>query len=87
MKITKRSGTVVLYDDEKVVRSILAANAGTAERLSKEGAQGVANAVFFRLTQRSQLLSTREVRDEVYALLCERGLTRTAENYRSFRKD
>ena len=34
MKIAKRSGNFVMYDDEKVVRSILRANEGTGEALS-----------------------------------------------------
>ena len=37
MKITKRNGNLVIYDDEKLVRSILKANSETDEELTAAG--------------------------------------------------
>ena len=51
MKVTKRNGTLVVYDDEKIIRSILRANADTrGEHLSEKAAAYIAGAVFARLS-------------------------------------
>ena len=50
MKVTKKNGKVVLFDDEKVVRSILKANAEVpGEAMMRKTAQRYANEVFDRL--------------------------------------
>ncbi len=86
MKITKKNGKVAVYDDEKVINSILKANAGTGESLSRKKAAILADEVFQRVTEKSELISTQDVRDCLAALLREKGLTRTAENYLAYKK-
>ena len=87
MKITKRNGNVVIYDDEKVVNSILKANAGIAmEEISEKAAAALAGDVFTRLTARDAIISTGEVRDCVYALLLEKGYLQTAKQYMEYKK-
>ena len=86
MKITKKNGKVVVYDDEKVINSILKANAGTGESLSRKKAAILADEVFQRVTEKSELISTQDVRVCMGALLKEKGLTRTAENYLAYKK-
>ena len=47
MKITKRNGSIVLFDDEKVKNSILKANACVSgETLSAKKAGAIANEAF-----------------------------------------
>jgi len=87
MKITKRNGNVVIYDDEKVVNSILKANAGIAmEEISEKAAAALAGDVFARLTAQDAIISTGEVRDCVYALLLEKGYLQTAKQYMEYKK-
>ena len=86
MKITKKNGRVAVYDDEKVINSILKANAGTGESLSRRKAANLADEVFQRVTEKSELISTQDVRDCMGKLLKEKGLTRTAENYLAYKK-
>ena len=87
MKITKRSGVVALYDDEKVVSSILKANAGIAEEtVAKKEAATIANEVFDTLTREKEIITTADVRRCVYENLNKRGFPLTAERYRSYKK-
>ena len=87
MKITKKNGNVVVYDDEKVISSILKANAGVdGERMSRKKAAILADEVFQRLTESSEIIRTQDVRDCVAALLKEKGLTKTAEAYLMYKK-
>ena len=87
MKITKRNGTISLYDDEKVARSILRASADTlSESITPAVAAALANAVFLRLTQHHEIISTADVRSCVVALLREKGLYQTAESYAEYAK-
>ena len=87
MKITKRNGTITLYDDEKVAESILRANAEVEEEiLTRAQAHAIADEVFHRLTNQREVITTREIRDCVSAILRERTLIETAEHYMSFRK-
>ena len=87
MKITKRNGTICLYDDEKVTRSILKANAdASGETIPEAMAAALADEVFARLTARHEIITTAEVRACVFALLLERGLPETAACYMEFRK-
>ena len=51
MKITKKNGNETIYDDEKVINSILKANEETYEKsLSRAVAADIAAVVFSRLT-------------------------------------
>ena len=87
MKITKRSGNVVIYDDEKIVSSILKANAETWEELSPKGAEYLADVVLGRLVKKHDIVTTELIRDGVYEVLCERGLPMTAKHYYEFSKE
>ena len=87
MKITKKYGTVSVYDDEKVARSILNANANVpAEAITPAMAAALADEVFARLTRRHDIITTAEVRACVSALLGEKGLTGTAKSYMDYVK-
>ena len=84
MQITKRNGNIVVYDDEKVVQSIMNANAEVPDELiPKFVAAGIAGEAFDRLTDDKEVLSTTDVRTGVYNLLCERGYPLTAEKYQA----
>ena len=87
MKITKRNGNVVVYDDEKIVRSIMKANAGAGERgLTKAAAEDIAADVFRKLTAESDIIATKDVRECVYDLLQKRGFPKTAKCYAEYKK-
>lgn len=86
MKITKRSGSLVVYDDEKLVSSLLKANAGTEEELSPRTAAYLSDVVIGRLSKEHDFISTALIRESVYAALMERGLVMTAQRYRDFNK-
>ncbi len=87
MKVTKRNGNVVIYDDEKIIRSILRANADApGEELSERAAAYIAGAVFARLSGEDDLFSTGDVRTCVYKTLRDKGYFQTAEKYMEYRK-
>ena len=87
MKITKKNGMVCLFDDEKVVKSILKASMDTdGEPISRKMAEALADEVFTRLTARHEIITTADTRACVYALLRERGFPKTAESYQNFKK-
>ena len=87
MKVTKKNGKVVLFDDEKVVRSILKANAEVpGEAMMRKTAQRYANEVFDRLTEQSEIITTDDVRRCVAEVLREKGRPQTAEHYLGFKK-
>lgn len=87
MKITKKNGTISMYDDEKVVKSILNANADIpGESISPAVAEAFANAVFNRLTSRFSVITTADVRECVIDLLQEKGYVGTAACYRDYLK-
>lgn len=87
MKVTKKNGMVVLFDDEKVIKSILKACEDTeGEKVSQKMAEALADEVLERLTERHEIISTADVRACVYALLKERGFPKTAESYKGFKK-
>ena len=87
MKITKKNGKVVLFDEEKVVTSILKANAEVpSEAITRKKALAIANEVFTRLTEKSEIIRTEDVRACVAELLREKGLAQTAEHYLAYKK-
>ncbi len=87
MKITKRNGAIHLYDDAKVARSILHANENIpAETITPAMASAFADEVFVRVTKESDIVTTADVRDCVYALLKEKGLTETAKSYIEYKR-
>ena len=88
MKITKRNGSIVLFDDEKVKNSILKANACVAgETLSAKKAGAIANEAFDSLMKEREMVMTAEVRAYIYALLKEKGYPKTAEAYWTYKKE
>lgn len=87
MNITKKNGRVVLYDTEKIVKSILKANADTPEEeISRHLASYIADEVFAKLSRETEIITTKDVRDAVYAKLMEMSLRHTAEHYRKYAK-
>ena len=88
MKITKRNGSIVLFDDEKVKNSILKANACVSgETLSAKKAGAIANEAFDSLMKDREMVMTAEVRAYVYALIKEKGYPKTAECYWTYKKE
>ena len=87
MKITKKNGNVVVYDDEKVINSILKANAGIQdEKISRKKAEVLADDVFARVTDQHDVIRTQDVRDCTAAILREKGYPKTAENYLNYKR-
>ena len=86
MKITKRNGNIVFYDDEKVVNSIMNANKGTGEELTPKQAEFLADAVLGRLIKENPIVTTQMISDGVYEALNEKDLWITAKQYKEFKK-
>lgn len=87
MKITKKNGNVVVYDDEKVINSILKANAGIQdEKISRKKAAVLADDVFTRVTDQHDVISTQDVRECTAAILREKGYPKTVENYLNYKR-
>lgn len=86
MKVTKKNGSVVLFDDEKIVKAILKASAEVSEEeVSNSIARSIADEVFTKLTAESEIISTAEVRECVYAILLERNYPIIAQHYRDYK--
>lgn len=86
MKITKRNGNITMYDDQKIVRSILKANAETQEETINENiATAIADDVFGRLTEESEIITTKDIKDCVVKILRERGYPETARLYLEYK--
>ena len=87
MKVTKRNGKVVLYDDDKVASSIVWANGRTSEEIiTIKTGKRIADEVFKRLTGEKDMITTEEIRNCVSAVLIEMGYPKTAENYVNYKK-
>ncbi|MBR7063532.1 MAG: hypothetical protein IKI42_10935 [Clostridia bacterium] len=87
MKIAKRSGNIVMYDDEKVIKSIMKANEGTGEPLNAKAAEYLTDAVLGKLVKDNAIVTTQMIREGVYDALNERDLWITAKRYMAFKKD
>ena len=87
MKIAKRNGNLVFYDDEKVVNSIMRANEGTGEEITPKQAEFLADAVLGRLIRNHSIVTTQMIRDGVYEALKEKDLWLTAKEYIDFKKE
>ena len=88
MKITKRNGNVVMYDDEKIAKSILKANSQVnEEEISERKASRIANEAFNILTRDRDVITTEEIRSCVFTLLMQDGFTKTAHNYMDYKKN
>jgi len=87
MKITKKNGKIVVYDDEKVIRSILKASVDSmTEELSRKKAQVIADEVFQRLTADKDIISTDDVRTCTAAVLRAKGYPKTAQCYEEYKR-
>jgi len=87
MKITKRNGKVVVFDNEKVIQSILKANADAAgETVTAGDAAVIADIVFARVTEGNDIITTGDVTKCVHEVLLERKLPATAAGYLSYAK-
>ena len=87
MKVTKKNGNIVLFDDDKVIRSMLRANADTEEEtLSESAAAYIAGEVFARLAKERVLLTTQDGRQCVNDMLIQKGLPETAKMYMQYHK-
>ena len=64
MNITKKNGRVVLYDTEKIVKSILKAGADTpGEEVSRHLASYIADEVFAKLTESTRMRLCKTLSD------------------------
>ena len=87
MHIKKKNGRVQVYDDDKVVRSILKANVDAmTEDMNRRKAQVIADEVFAKLTAEKDIISTEDVRTCTAALLRKKGYPKTAECYEKYRR-
>ena len=87
MKITKRNGNITMYDEEKVVKSILKANAESKEpKMPESVAANIAETVFSELTEGNEIITTKEVRTAVQSVLCRKGYPETAKLYADYKK-
>lgn len=87
MKITKRNGNVVMYDDQKIVTSILKANAEVPEEdISKNEANAIVGQIFSKLAEKSNIISTQEIRECTEDLLLKKGYPLTAKRYVEYKK-
>ena len=87
MKITKRNGFVVLFDDEKIVSSILKANAEVAcETISEKEATAIVGQIFSKLAETSTIITTDEIRVCTEKTLREKGYPMTAKAYMDYKK-
>ena len=88
MLITKRNGNLCMYDDSKVISSILKANGrAPGENISMALATAIADEVFTTLTEESEIITTKEIREAVFKNLCDRGFRITAQEYIEYKKD
>ena len=46
----------------------------------------IANETFDRLTKEKDIITTQDIRECVYDILCKKGLPKTAELYMNFQK-
>ena len=87
MKITKKNGTIVMFDDVKVTNSILKANGDTElEELTEKRAAYLSSLIFNRLIKDHDVITTDDIRECTASVLREKGFPDTAEKYLSFRK-
>ena len=87
MYVTKKNGRIVLYDTDKIIKSILNANADTLEEeISPATASYIANMTFERLTSEKEIITTQDIRACVYNILCEMNLLNTARQYIEYQK-
>ena len=63
MKVTKRNGNMVIYDDQKNIKSILKANAEVAcETISEKAAAATVGQTFSKLADTGTIIRADELR-------------------------
>ena len=87
MKIAKRSGNLVFYDDEKVINSIMKANEDTGETITPKAAEYLTDAVLGKLVRNNSIVTTQMIREGIYDALVEKDLWITAKRYMDFKKE
>lgn len=87
MKIAKRSGNLVFYDDEKVINSIMKANEGTGETITPKAAEYLTDAVLGKLVRNNSIVTTQMIREGIYDALVEKDLWITAKRYMEYKKE
>lgn len=87
MKVTKRNGNMVIYDDQKNIKSILKANAEVAcETISEKEAATIVGQIFSKLAETSTIITTDEIRVCTEKTLREKGYPMTAKAYMDYKK-
>lgn len=85
MYITKKNGRVVVFDNEKIEKSILRANADAGDgAISAAESKLLAEKVFELVTQENEIITTADVTKAVCRLLREKGHEPTAGAYLSY---
>ncbi len=87
MKIRKKNGNIVVFDDEKVTHSILKANGDSdIEEITEKRAAYLSSLIFNRLIKDHDVITTDDIRTCTAGVLREKGFPDTAEKYLTFRK-
>ena len=88
MQIIKRNGNTTIYDDQKIISSIMKANAESKEikKITEKEAASIAFDAMAVLTEKNEIITTKEIRESVYQTLCGRGLKETAKTYYEYQK-
>ena len=87
MKVIKRDGTEVPFDEEKIRRAIRAANSDVAEddRLSEDDAGFLVQAIRFQCESLGRAVSIEEIQDMVIEGMADLGHYRLALQYSEYR--
>lgn len=87
MKVIKRDGTEVPFDEEKIRRAIRAANSDVAEddRLSEDDAGFLVQAIRFQCESLGRAVSIEEIQDMVIERMADLGHYRLALHYSEYR--
>ena len=87
MKVIKRDGTEVPFDEEKIRRAIRAANSDVAEddRLSEDDAGFLVQAIRFQCESLGRAVSIEEIQDMVIEGMADLGHYRLALHYSEYR--
>ena len=87
MKVIKRDGTEVPFDEEKIRRAIRAANSDVAEddRLSEDDAGFLVQAIRFQCESLGRAVSIEEIQDMVTEGMADLGHYRLALHYSEYR--
>ena len=87
MKVIKRDGTEVPFDEEKIIKAIRSANSDVAEddRLSEDDAGFLVQAIRFQCESLGRAVSIEEIQDMVIEGMADLGHYRLALHYSEYR--